>query len=76
MIDLILFLSIPIFSVRGDLPTATKTQSNSALSSSEKTTFESFISLTEEESLKSTPRLESCFLSSPDVLLSKPGSIS
>ena len=65
-----------MFWVSGSLPTATKTQSKLSLSPSEKLTFLSVIDSTDVLNLKFTPLLDSCFLNSPDVLLSKPGNIS
>ena len=69
-------MSNPIFSVNGDLPIATKTESYSLVSLSEKLTCLSSIFSIEVFNLNSTPRFESCFLNSPDVLLSNPGRIS
>ena len=74
--EAIFTLSNPMFSVNGALPTAINTASNSFFSPSEKLTVLSSIPSIDVFSLNSTPRLVSCFLSSPDVLLSKPGSIS
>ena len=68
--------SKPIFSVRGLLPIATKIVSNFSFSPSEKETSLSLTSSIEVPILNVTPLLVSCFLNSPEVLLSRPGRIS
>ena len=76
MLTFIPISSRPIFSVKGALPTATRTQSKLSLVSSEKLTTLLLIFVTDVDNLKSTPLEDNCFLSSPDVLLSNPGKIS